>query len=143
MNGLLVLHMISLGMWAGCITVEMLLEQTHRGDFTQKKAMARIHYLIDKYVELPLLLLVLCSGFLLLNTERLSGKYLLKVICGLWPVVINLLCLIPVFRRRHAADRNDEKSVDNYTWWIYAAFFSGLAGGAVALVLGLNLGGII
>lgn len=144
MNTFLFLHLILLGLWGGCVAVEMVLEFSTGNDIKKKHHTAQLHYLIDIYVELPILIMVLLSGLFLLSISRLTDPlYAAKVVAGLFPVVINFLCIIPVVKRKRASDKNDEPQMDRNTKLIYLAFFTGLAGAMISLGLGMYFLGII
>ena len=138
------MHLIFLGFWGGLVLVEMILEVSLRKDLVQKHQIAQLHYRIDLYAEVPILMGVLLSGLLLLDLEKfVSTIYLAKVLTGLCPVVINMLCLVPVIKRKHASDRHDIEQMEHYTRLVFLAFFVGFAFAMVALVLGMMMLGIL
>ena len=143
MDSFLFMHLIFLGFWGGLVLVEMILEFSLKKDLVQKHLMAQLHYRIDLYAEVPILIAVLVSGMLLLNFDRFSSSiYTAKVITGLCPVVINILCVIPVVCRKRASDRGDIASMQFHTKMIFLAFFTGFATALVALSLGMRMLGI-
>ncbi len=119
------LHVLALGLWGGCVAVEMVLEHSARSDSDLRSQVARYHDVIDRYVEIPILIAVLVTGLLRLRLELLHGWYLLLVISGSTAVLINLLCVIPVVRRKRAADAGDMLRVDAQSRWILRAFWAG------------------
>ena len=99
MNPFLFMHLIFLGLWGGIVFVEMILEFTLRNNGDQKNLIAQLHYRIDLFAEIPILLGVLLSGLMLLELDKLSSVlYAAKVYAGLCPVIINFLCIIPVIK---------------------------------------------
>lgn len=140
MSGWLFVHLIFLGLWGGCVAVEMVMEFSGLKPPEQRHHVAQLHYRIDVFVEIPILIMVLLSGIMLFDAEKLSlPLYNLKIAMGLLPVVINALCVIPVILRKKASDHHNEKAMQRHTRWIFAAFFTGFAGAMAALAIGLRL----
>lgn len=144
MNIWLFIHLIFLGLWGGCVAVEMVMEFSSRNSSENKHRTAQLHYLIDLYVEAPILIMVLLSGVMLFNADNLVfPTYIVKVIAGLIPVIINILCIIPVFKRKFASDMNDEAAMEANTRLIFICFFTGLASALIALAAGMHILGFV
>jgi len=144
MNTWLVTHLIFIGFWGGCVAVEMVMEFWGRKNLERKHQTAQLHFLIDVYIEIPILLIVLVSGIALFDVNNLVfPTYKIKIIAGLIPVLINVFCLIPIIKRKYASDQNDVESMDRNTRLIFICFFTGLASAMVALAAGLHIVGII
>ena len=143
MSGLWFFHILLLGLWGGCVAVEMTIELASRGHFDQKKNIARLHYYIDCFVEIPILFLVTLTGLMLLDLSKMHGLYRVKIIIAFVPVIANVLCLIPVFRRKDAALAGNEAAVDYHTKLIYLAFYTGITFGLVRMGIGLYVLGLI
>lgn len=144
MNAWLLTHLIFIGLWGGCVAVEMVIEFWGRKDTASKHQTAQLHYLIDIYVEVPILIVVLISGIALFNVDNLIfPTYKVKIIAGLIPVLINIYCLVPVIRRKHASDNDDVEAMDGNTRLIFFCFVTGFASAMVALAAGLHIVGII
>ena len=126
------LHVLALGLWGGCVAVEMLLESSARSDPGLRVQVARYHDTIDRYIETPILIAVLVTGLLLLHWELLQGWYLVLVVSGSTAVLINFLCVIPVVRRKRAVDAGDMSRVDADSRWIFRAFWTGASAAAIA-----------
>ena len=126
------LHVFVLGLWGGCVAVEMLLEISARSDPRLRVQVARYHDTIDRFIEIPILIAVLVTGLLLLHWELLQGWYLVLVVSGSTAVLINFLCVIPVVRRKRAADAGDMSRVDTDSRWILRAFWTGSPAAALA-----------
>ena len=143
MNPWLFAHLFFLGIWAGCVAVEMVIEFYGRKEIGKQHQTAQLHYLIDLCVEIPVLIMVLASGMMLFDASKLTVPYYkLKIIMGFIPIGINALCVIPVALRKKAADRSDEPVMKRNTKWIFAAFYSGFAAALVALGIGMHFLGI-
>lgn len=98
------LHFGALCAWAGVVAVEGVLEL---GDRDDGKNATRLHYLIDLFVEGPLLAVVLITGIVLWSQASMSISSLLalKIGCGLVAIGANLLCVgFVVVRHRHRDD---------------------------------------
>ncbi|MGB1465668.1 MAG: hypothetical protein ACPG8O_04820 [Alcanivorax nanhaiticus] len=105
------LHLFGVAFWLGVVGVEFLIERRRALSREHGYLVARLHERIDLCLEMPAFLLVLVTGLLMLDMDRLSGVYLIKVLAGMLAVGGNLLCLWPVIRRKLAADRGDLQAV--------------------------------
>ena len=101
---LLQLHLFAVAFWLGVVAVEYLLEQSRAQSRSQGFMVARLHRKIDMIFEMPAFSVVLLTGILLFEPGRFDGVYALKVITGATAVIGNMLCLIPVLKRRESAD---------------------------------------
>jgi hypothetical protein len=126
------LHVLALGLWGGCVAVEMLLESSARSDPGLRAQVARYHDAIDRFIEIPILTAVLVTGLLLLHLELLRGWYLVLVVSGSTAVLVNFLCVIPVVRRKRAVDAGDMSQVDAESRWILRAFWTGASAALIA-----------
>jgi hypothetical protein len=98
------LHLIVLCLWLGVVLSEGVLELSARDD-AGRLHVARAHYRIDLWLELPLLGLVLASGALLvLSLWPLSALHWVKIAAGLVAVGVNLYCAAIVIRRFRRLD---------------------------------------
>lgn len=144
MNAWLLAHLIFIGLWGGCVAVEMVMEFWGRAEPARKHQVAQLHFLIDLYVEVPILIMVLISGVALFDADNLIfPTYKIKIIASLIPVLINIYCLVPIIRRKYASDKNNEEEMDRNTRQVFFCFFTGLASALVALAAGLHIVGII
>ncbi len=134
-------HVLALGLWGGCVAVEMLLESSGKSDRALRVQVARYHDAIDRFIEMPILIAVLVTGLLRLRLELLHGWYLALVVSGLTAVLVNLLCVIPVVRRKRAADAGDMSRVDAESRWILRAFWTGAPAASIALFCGAVIRG--
>jgi len=137
-NFILFLHIFSIGIWFGCVAVEAILE---RGPWASQIA-PQMHYAIDRWVEIPAFTTVLITGLWMFDLSRFHGLYAVKIICGLLAVGVNIYCVIPVSRRRFAADSGNKTEVRKQTRQIYFTLLIGLPAAAIALGIGLHLLGI-
>ena len=77
------LHMLFAGAWIGTVLVEALFERALLGLGRDKELiLARLHWKVDKLVELPLLLATVISGARLLRNVPLDGLLRGKLACA-------------------------------------------------------------
>lgn len=143
MSGILLLHLMAVGAWLGTVACETVLEQSRRLP-ELREAVARYHYWIDIFVEIPLFTTVLVSGVIMLDPSRLGeGLYLTKIIAGSLAVATNLYSFYPVAMRRRAALVGDGKAAARYGRMIDRTVPVGLPAALLALGIGLHWLGII
>jgi len=99
------LHAILVGAWIGTVLVEALFERALLGQGREQELiLARLHWKVDKLVELPLLIAVTVSGIKLLQGEQLDGLLKAKLACALLAVFANLYCIWLVKLRLKVAE---------------------------------------
>ncbi|MBN8502021.1 MAG: hypothetical protein J0M19_12815 [Sphingomonadales bacterium] len=99
------LHAIFAGAWIGTVLVEALFERALLGQGRDKELiLARLHWKVDKLVELPLLVAVAVSGIRLLRDMPLDGLLRAKLACAALAVFANLYCIWLVKLRLRAAE---------------------------------------
>jgi hypothetical protein len=104
----LALHLLSIGIWIGCILVEVLFEHAipKQGDLA--RTVAGLHAKVDLAVEVPAFLATLLTGLVLLGGVEIDGPMLLaKVAAGTLAVAINAWCVWLVLQRHRYAARGD------------------------------------
>jgi len=113
MRLILFIHVLAAGFWLGCVAVEVVLERSRGGrDIAKKRLVADYHATVDQWIEIPTFMVLLVTGAMLIDVERLGGWYLLKVICGTSVVVLNAWCAVIVRQRRRLPD--DERFLATY-----------------------------
>ncbi|MBI2565652.1 MAG: hypothetical protein HYV63_01290 [Candidatus Schekmanbacteria bacterium] len=140
MSGALFVHFLALGTWLGCVAVEAVLEIAGAGELP---TVARLHRWIDAFVEIPAFTAVVVSGLWMFDLDRFGGVYLAKILCGLAAVLVNVLCVGPVFARVRAVAAGDVTAARRHSRWIYVAFVAGMLPGFTALGLGLRMLGLV
>ncbi len=136
---LLKLHLFGVAFWFGVVGVEFIVERQRAASREQGFLVARVHERIDLFLEMPAFVLVLITGVLMVDTDRLTGFYLLKVSAGAVAVLGNVVCLAPVFARKSAADRQDLSAVIRYSAAIDRITMVALPAGLLAFCLGVAL----
>ena len=142
MSTLLFLHLLLIGLWAGCVAVEMVLEVASRTNPQLTAVVARFHHSIDLVVEIPVISGVLLTGVLMLDLNRMSGAYAVMVVCGTLAVLVNALCVIPVLRRSRYVDADQPALAQEQSRLVFVAFYTGAPLGAIALASGARLLGV-
>ena len=107
---LLPLHLVSTGLWLGCVLTEALFERALLGKGREQELLlARLHKRVDLVVEVPAFLLVLVTGGLMLETASPSLLLHAKVGFSLLAIAANAYCVWLVFKRfAHASAGNWE-----------------------------------
>ena len=136
---LLQIHLFAVAFWLGVVAVEYLLEQSRAQSHNQGFTVARLHRKIDLLFEMPAFLVVLITGILLFEPARFEGLYAVKVVAGAVAVLGNILCLVPVLRRRAAADKEDLGDVIAQSRLIDRISLTAIPAGLVALACGVYL----
>ncbi len=107
MKTLLTLHVLALGVWIGVVAAEFVIEFDGMKDDASHIKASKLHYATDIWIEIPSFMVVLVTGLLMLDADRLSGLFLYKVIFGLLAVAANIVCVYAVFKRRSYAVSGD------------------------------------
>lgn len=97
MNPFLLVHLICVGIWLGCILTEALFERALLGQGRQQeKILVGLHQRVDLFVEIPAFVLVLVTGALMLSDTATSKLLDIKVGLGLLAILANLYCRLGV-----------------------------------------------
>jgi ABC-type Co2+ transport system permease subunit len=113
---LLLIHLVALGIWLGCILTEAAFEHTLPKDEAFERAVARLHVLVDVWIETPAFVIVLVTGALMFADSPGDTTFQIKVALGLVAVATNVWCVWLVFRRRSLFERGERSAalvVDN------------------------------
>lgn len=135
MRPALFLHLLFVGVWIGCVMVETVIERS----LWSRKIAPQLHYVIDRWVEIPAFSIVLITGFWMFELDRFRGWYAVKVVCGSIAVATNIYCVLPVTRRRAAAESENKTEVRRYSRQIYYTLLVGLPAALIALGIGIHL----
>lgn len=136
MTGWHLAHLFVLALWGGLVLAEVVIEIALRD---QPAAVARAHYYIDLFCELPVLLAVLASGGVLTMSAPWSTLLAVKVGCGLFAVGVNLWCAWVVVRRHRDFGTASAEDTESATKRVFLSVKLGVPAGLVALYLGLRL----
>ena len=130
MDGLASFHLIALGSWAGVVLTELVFEAGGISGKLDRGAVAWLHWQVDRFVEIPLLVAVLASGTLLWRRAGWSPELAWKVAFGVLAVTANLFCVFVVRRR---VSQPESAAL---THSVIGSAVVGIPLGLVALVLG-------
>lgn len=102
------LHLVSAGLWLGCVLTEVLFERALLGHGpSHRLILAQLHRRVDLWVELPAFLLLLVTGTLMLPTAAPTLWLSAKIGVGALAIAANAYCVWLVLRRAAAAQRGD------------------------------------
>lgn len=136
-NLTLKLHLFGIAFWLGVVSVELIIERSRADSREHGYAVARNHYWIDLFLEIPAFIVVLTTGILMLQTVPLSGLLQIKVVAGLLAIASNIVSVIPVVLRKRAADADRLSDVVRYSRYIDLTGVVGGPAAVVALAIGL------
>ncbi|MEZ5503620.1 MAG: hypothetical protein R3E50_13525 [Halioglobus sp.] len=99
MSALLFIHLVAIGIWAGCVATETVLELAQEKIPPDKSYLASLHAKIDIAIEIPAILATLITGSLLLKQAHWDGLLIMKVVLGISAVVLNMFAAYLVHKR--------------------------------------------
>jgi hypothetical protein len=129
-----VAHLVLLGMWAGLVLAETVIEFGPRVRPELWPASARFHFWMDMLIEAPILIGVVVTGTLLLLRVPLDAALAVKSAAGLLAVGANAACMVVVVRR--ARPGVDAAEARRLSAQVVATALLGLPCALAALVLG-------
>ncbi|MBE9539628.1 MAG: hypothetical protein IMF06_11130 [Proteobacteria bacterium] len=144
MNPLAAAHIMFIGLWGGLVLVEIAFEvQMFRGRMDEK-AVAALHRITDRLLELPILFAVLVTGWMLWKQTGFDHELLPKVMFGLGAVVANAVCYVVVEMRasealRAANSKEVSIRIRRLSIVLASTIAPGLLSGGIALFLGGQL----
>lgn len=101
-------HPVLAGGWLATVLVEALFERALLGRGPEAElALARLHWRVDQWIEVPLLVGVVLTGEHRLAGQPLAGLLALKLAFALVAVLANLWCVWLVRQRLAAAEAGD------------------------------------
>ncbi|TXT39705.1 MAG: lipoprotein [Comamonadaceae bacterium] len=137
---LLILHLLFIGLWLGCVLTEALFERALLGQGrAHELLLADLHKRVDVWVEIPAFVAVLVTGGMLLAQAAPSHWLYTKVAFGLLAVLTNGVCVGLVFARAKAAHRGNWEHFDRLDSLQHKLGAVVLLALLVALVIGLTL----
>jgi hypothetical protein len=133
-------HVVILGLWGGVVLAEAVMEIGAHRHRHLRDSVVRLHYLIDVFVEVPLLAGVVITGAVLLMRAPAIDAFLwAKVLCGVGAVALNAGCVFAVIRRCRMVEEKGDTSL--LTRLVFGSAGLGVPLAAVALYLGGQRGG--
>jgi hypothetical protein len=133
------LHALAIAFWLGIVGAEFVIERSRAAGKAHGYEVARNHYRIDLYLEIPAITVILLTGVSMLAHASLTPLLLAKAAAGLVAVGANAACVVPVVLRRQAADRDDLAAVLRHSRTIDLVSIVGAPAALAALVIGAFL----
>lgn len=105
---ILLIHILFVGIWVGCVLTEALFERAllHKGR-DKEKILADLHWKVDLFIEIPAFIIVAISGIFLIQSNFIQPIIIAKIIAGLIAILINIFCVKLVYDRKIAASHED------------------------------------
>lgn len=107
MNAVLFVHLIAIGIWAGCVATEAVLEIALEKTPPQTSGLASLHAKIDRLVEIPAIVVALLTGGAMLHHAAWDTLLIAKVSLGASAVVLNSIAAFTVHRRLQCLNARD------------------------------------
>ncbi len=117
MNPILFIHLMAIGIWAGCVATEAVLELALGKVPPERSGLAALHAKIDRFVELPAIFIALLTGASLLHLALWDQLLITKVSLGLAAVILNAIAAYTVHRRLQCLNRGDMAGYDVFNRW--------------------------
>ena len=118
MNAILFIHLITIGIWAGCVATEAVLEIVLEKQPPHESGLALIHAKIDRFVEIPAIAVALATGGHMLHQQTSWDSLLIaKVSLGMSAVVLNTIAAFTVQRRLQCLKVNDMAGYELFNRW--------------------------
>jgi hypothetical protein len=137
-----VAHLFAIGAWAGLVASEMAMELVARRNPKHHLSMAHFHHVIDRFVEVPLLCLIVITGTVLLFKVHIDTLLWIKVACASAAIGINLWCWRVVVARNRLLDSGDDgPEADRLTSRVFRAVYTALPLALIAFYLGARRAG--
>src|SRR5262245_13691348 len=99
MDGLVTTHVLAIAFWGGLVAVEVLFEAAGVSGKIDVRTAALLHRWTDRYLELPVLAVVVGTGVALWARMGWDAIVAWKVGAGLGAIGFNLVCYLMVERR--------------------------------------------
>ncbi|MBN3758347.1 hypothetical protein G3N95_35930 [Paraburkholderia sp. Tr-20389] len=129
-------HIVCASAWLGCVLTEAVFEHSIGPEWVNRRFVARLHWLTDCWVEVPLIAGVLITGFVLSATSQFTPALAVKIAFGLSAIVLNAVCVVLVKRRLAHADAGEAEGYERVDRWQHRIGAGVLAGIVGALATG-------
>jgi hypothetical protein len=117
MTPILLIHLLALGLWVGCIATETVFEHTTGKEPGMAAAIARLHVKVDLWVETPAFLVVLASGGSMYGEAAITPLFGWKILTGLAAIAVNAFCVWVVLARHGAMVAGDLPRAERLDDW--------------------------
>jgi hypothetical protein len=137
----LIVHIVFVGIWLGCVLTEALFERALLGkERSNELILAKLHRNVDLFIEMPAFVIVFATGLLLLKDASQTVTLWLKVVVALLAMLANVYCVYLVFARLNAGLSDNWSRFDQIDHRQHRVGAIVLVGILAALGLGLRLG---
>jgi putative copper export protein len=110
----LFIHLIAIGIWAGCVATEVVCELEQKHVKFKDSYIASLHWSIDKFVEIPAIFVTAITGYLMLNDVVFDSLLTIKVSAGVLAIVFNLIASYSVYKRYSCLLADNEEGYLKY-----------------------------
>jgi hypothetical protein len=129
MSSVLVLHILAVGIWLGCLATEIFFEKLMERDESARLFVSLLHDRVDRFVEGPAFVATGLTGFVLALDAAWTPVLIAKVGFGLAAILLNVWCVKIVVDRAVAAREG------RWTDWAGIDRSQHKVGGLVAVLL--------
>jgi hypothetical protein len=136
MSLMAVLHLTFAGVWLGCILVEVAFEHGSGGGSDMRLYISKLHWSVDKLIEIPAFAGVLLTGSVLLVQAAMTPLLWTKTVFGAVAILFNIACVWLVRVRLAHAMRGDAEAWERADYWQHKLGAVVLIGLLVALGTG-------
>lgn len=117
MTIVLFIHLIAIGVWAGCVATEAVLEIALENVPPTESGLASIHSKIDRFVEIPAIIVAVATGGSMLHHAAWDHLLSIKVSLGIAAVVLNSIAAYTVHRRLQCLNAKDMTGYATFNRW--------------------------
>lgn len=110
----LFIHLIAIGVWAGCVATEVVCELEQKHVKFNDSYIASLHWSIDKFVEIPAIIITGITGYLMLNDVVFDSIITIKISAGVLAVAFNLVASYTVYKRYKCLLADNEEGYLKY-----------------------------
>lgn len=114
MTLILFIHLIAIGVWAGCVATEVVCELEQKHVKFKESYIASLHWSIDKFVEIPAIIITGITGYLMLDDVVFDSIITLKISAGVLAIAFNSAAAYSVYKRYKCLIANDEEGYLKY-----------------------------
>ncbi|RZI83412.1 MAG: hypothetical protein EOP38_12800 [Rubrivivax sp.] len=117
MTAVLFIHLIAIGIWAGCVATEAVLEVSLEKAPPLESGLASIHSKIDRFVEIPAIIVAVATGGSMLHLAVWDQLLSIKVSLGVAAVILNSIAAFTVHRRLQCLNAKDMAGYAKFNRW--------------------------
>lgn len=116
-SAVLFIHLIAIGIWAGCVATEAVLEIALENAPPQQSGLAQLHARIDRFVEIPAIVVAVLTGGAMLHHAAWDTLLVAKVSLGVSAVLLNSVAAFTVHRRLQCLNAGDMVGYALFNRW--------------------------